>query len=134
MTPKKDFERSIAALQPAIAGDYVFASVDAFPKELAPFATITEPEGITVVLATQDAPAEYLEGNDVYTRITLGAYMPLDTVGITATVAQTLASRDIACNVIAGKYHDYLFVPQIFAEEAMRVLDHLVKQAEGWIV
>lgn len=133
MTPKKDFEQSIASLEPAEAGDYVFVSTTDYPEGLTPFATVAEPEGMTVVMALEDAPADFLADNDPYTRITLGAYTPLDSVGITAIVAQTLASRGIPCNVIAGKNHDYLFVPQALAGEAMRVLRHLVKQAEGWL-
>jgi hypothetical protein len=54
--------------------------------------------------------------------ITLRTLTALDEVGVTATVAALLAQADISCNVIAGVYHDHLFVPPERAQEALEIL------------
>ena len=40
-------------------------------------------------------------------------------------VAATLAERSIACNVLAGYFHDHLLVPRSRAEEAVAGLESL---------
>ena len=42
-----------------------------------------------------------------------------------AAVARALADAGVACNAVAGTYHDHLFVPAERAEEALRVLTAL---------
>ncbi len=43
--------------------------------------------------------------------ITLTVHSDLQAVGLTAAFAAALAQADIPCNVVAGAYHDHLFVP-----------------------
>lgn len=133
MMPLNDLDQSLAALDPRAVGDYLFCTVGDVPEGLEPFATVREDEGTTVVVTKDEARAHGLSDGMLLSRISLGAFTSLEAVGITATIAQTLASSSIPCNVIAGYYHDHLFVPQDRAKEALRLLRGLVKQAEGWL-
>jgi hypothetical protein len=54
-------------------------------------------------------------------------FTSLHAIGLTAAVSQALASKYISCNVIAGLYHDHIFVPwrrmdALAAIEALSVL------------
>ena len=54
----------------------------------------------------------------------------LEAVGLTAAFASALGQAGISCNVIAGYYHDHLFVGRSDAERAMDVLRQLAANAE----
>jgi hypothetical protein len=62
--------------------------------------------------------------------ITLNVHSALEAVGLTAAFATALGQAGISCNVIAGYYHDHLFVGQADAERAMHVLRDLAANAE----
>ena len=62
--------------------------------------------------------------------ITLGVYSSLEAVGLTAAVADCLAQRGIAANVIAAYHHDHVFVPEGRAQEAFEALTALAENAE----
>ena len=48
----------------------------------------------------------------------------LTAVGITVKVAALLAEHDIPCNVVAAYHHDYFFVPEAMAEQAVALLNN----------
>ncbi len=54
--------------------------------------------------------------------ITLRVHSSLDAVGLTAAVAGQLATGGISCNVVAGYFHDHLFVPIDEADLAVNLL------------
>jgi hypothetical protein len=88
-------------------------------------ATIVEPEGLSVVLREQEAIAR---GWKVLFRaawIQFGLVSALDAVGLTAAVSAALAAAGISCNMVAGAYHDHVFVPVERASEALEVLNRL---------
>jgi hypothetical protein len=62
--------------------------------------------------------------------ITLNVHSALEAVGLTAAFATALGNAGISCNVIAGYYHDHLFVGQSHAQRAMQVLRDLAANAE----
>ena len=126
-------DQSLANLDPQVGGDYVFVSTDTTPPGLEPFAVIREAEGVTLVVPATQAAQYGFGGQPLFTLITMGAVTALTSVGVTATVAQTIASRDIACNVIAGYYHDHLLVPKEDSQEVLGILQRLSRQAEGWL-
>ena len=57
--------------------------------------------------------------------ITLGVESELDSVGLTAAFSRALADQSISCNVVAGTYHDHLFVPLDRADAALECLREL---------
>lgn len=133
MSGLKDLDEALASLDATLQGTYVFACVTSVPENLTPFAVIREEEGTTVVVTEQEARDAGLPLDETFARITLGVHSSLDAIGLTATIAQTLASRSISCNVIAGYFHDHLFVQADRATEASALLDNLARQAKGWL-
>ena len=128
-----DLDQNLAFLDARPNGLYVYVSLPEVPEGLSPFATIREDEGITLIVAEQDARDAGLPLDETYALITLGVHSALDSIGLTATVAQTLASRSISCNVVAGYYHDHIFVQADRATEAIALLEGLTRQAQGWL-
>jgi hypothetical protein len=49
----------------------------------------------------------------------------LDSVGLTAAVSGKLAAHGISANIIAGFYHDHVFVPRNKAQLALRLLTEI---------
>jgi uncharacterized protein len=88
-------------------------------------ASIQEPEGLTVVMREADAQERGLRALYRCAWITLSLNSDLEAVGLTAMFATALANIGISCNVIAGAYHDHIFVPVDQAEQALSELRRL---------
>ena len=88
-----------------------------------------EKEGMTLIVAKEKADAHQLTYDYVAAWITLNIHSALDAVGLTAAFSNALATADISCNVIAGYYHDHIFVAKADAEKAMEVLKQLSRNA-----
>jgi hypothetical protein len=86
----------------------------------APFATVAEAEGLTVV-----APIVLLGKGDPWARISLTVHSDLAAVGLTAAFAGALGREGISCNVIAAVHHDHLFVPWDRRFDALAALEVL---------
>ena len=111
-------------------GEYVFASVSnvtSIPRD-STICEIKEKEGITVVLSKKDAEELELTFEFVAVWITLNIHSSLEAVGLTAAFASELGKHNISCNVIAGYYHDHIFVDKKDAEKAMKVLWNMTKK------
>jgi hypothetical protein len=61
--------------------------------------------------------------------VTLQVHSSLDAVGLTAAVAQELADHGISCNVVAGSFHDHLFVPYDRGDEVVGLLTALASRS-----
>jgi hypothetical protein len=88
-------------------------------------ATVREAEGLSVVLARENADRLGLDYDFVAGWITLRVESALEAVGLTAAVSTCLTRRGISCNVVAGFHHDHLLVPVDSAEEALKALERL---------
>ncbi len=91
------------------------------------FALIREKEGTTVICPLQRARRAGLIHEGEFARITLAVHSSLQAVGLTAHFSKTLADAGISCNVVAGFYHDHLFVPWACRDEALRRLQNLTE-------
>ncbi len=89
-----------------------------------PFATIQETEGPTVIIEHESLHATD-RPESRYARITLTVWSALEAVGLTAAVATALADAEIPANVVAGFYHDHIFVPWQQRGQALEVLHTL---------
>ncbi len=123
-----NLEESVRTMNPVLnAGTYVFVSVKAgvsIDLNLV-VASIREPEGLSVIMEEADARDLNLESLFRCAWITLSLNSDLESVGLTAAFATALAREGISCNVVAGAFHDHIFVPVPLAEKAMDTLRSL---------
>ena len=123
--PVSDLEGMLAGMDPVLRDEryrYVpHSAEDDFIHLLGTmFALVQEDEGATLVIRARESdPAPH------FARITLQVHSDLQGVGLTAAVSKTLGDAGIACNVIAGFYHDHIFVPWERREEALELLKQL---------
>ncbi len=126
MAGEDDLATLLASMTPELLPDeYVFVTVDEQPTGLDPFAVVREDEGTTLVITRTDADRLGLGYHYVAARITLRVHSSLAAVGLTAAVATALAGAGLSCNVVAGWFHDHLFVPYDDGPRAVAVLQQL---------
>jgi hypothetical protein len=124
----------LGSMRPELhSGEYVFTSTPdaAVPAGVAPVVTVAEEEGLTMVLRKKDADRLGLGYDYVAGWITLRVHSALEAVGLTAAVSAALAREGVSCNVVAGFYHDHLFVPHDSAAQAVRLLEDLAQRAHA---
>lgn len=134
MSGETSLAKLLATLSPRLANDeYVFCSIGNARygdyADLEPIASITEDEGLTLVLPRVKADAAGLPYASVFNRITLQVHSSLDAVGLTAAFSTALTEHGISANVVAGSYHDHLFVQTGVAKQAVAVLEALARQS-----
>ena len=123
MTAIMDLNRLLASMEPELfAGAYGYASLPAVPPGLVPFATVAEAEGLTVVALAADLSAAGVAYQGDWARISLTVHSDLAAVGLTAAIAAALTALGISANVVAGYYHDHVFVPWQRRDDAMAAL------------
>ena len=96
---------------------------------LSPVVTVAEAEGLTLVLPEQQAMDAGLNVLFRAVWITLTVHSDLQAVGLTAAFAGALGRAGVSCNVVAGAYHDHIFVPAEQASRAMAALRELQQAA-----
>ena len=128
-----DLSQLLRSMQPVKnEGVYVFASVPlSFDVgSLAPVATIREPEGLTVVVEEGCARRAELSVLFRAVWITLNVHSDLQALGLTAAVASALGQANISCNLLAGAFHDHIFVPVESGERALATLHELQARSQ----
>jgi hypothetical protein len=111
-------------------GDYVFCTIKDLNaircKDIV--SVFKEQEGFTVILEKSLADTLQLNYSFIASWITLTVHSSLEAVGLTAAFSNALANEGISCNVIAGYYHDHIFVGKKDAEKAIAALNRFSEQ------
>lgn len=134
MPPERDLAGMLSGLAPRLEpGVFVFCTMEDGARAgraiEAATAMVRESESLSLVLPAAEARRLGFRDDLPMRCITLEVNSALDGVGLTAAVATALAGRGIACNVVAGFYHDHLFVPACRAREALDALAALAPKA-----
>ena len=114
MAGERDLSRLLQALDPRLDPErYSFSATSDPFLRANQFAILREDEGLTLI--QPDPTGEWA-------RIFLGVHSSLEAVGLTAVLSSRLAEAGISANVVAGLFHDHLFVPWDRREEAIDCL------------
>jgi hypothetical protein len=132
MSGERNLQKLLANMSPQLLdGEFVFCSfADARYgdfSQLRPIAAISEAEGLTLVISRSSADDNDIGYESVFRGITLRVHSSLDAVGLTAAFSNRLAEHGISANVIAGYYHDHIFVQRELAEKAIEALAELAR-------
>lgn len=108
-------------------GDFVFVSVQdsSIVAREHVICEMKEKEGITLVLNKDIAEKHGFVYEYISAWITLNIHSSLAAIGLTAKFSKELSDHNISCNVIAGFYHDHIFVDKKDAANAIKVLKKL---------
>ena len=125
--PVRERQAMLAGMKPVLKDGVFFFCTTNNPSDAeallhCSLATFREDEGITLVLAENDARQHGFDLAIPMRRIVLEVFSALDGVGITAGVAAALADNGIPCNMIAAYQHDNVFIPEPMSHRAVRIL------------
>lgn len=109
--------------------EYIFCSIQNKKDidKLNPISIFQEKEGISLIITKDMAIKNHIDFKSTFKCITLKVHSSLDAIGLTATVSTALSEEGISANVVAGFYHDHIFVPTNLAKQALEVLKLLSK-------
>ena len=126
MTGETNLDKLLKTMKPTLnVGDYVFCTT----KDLSQISIseiilfFREDEGFTIILKKQVADSLQLKYTFIASWITLTVHSSLDAVGLTAAFSKALTNESISCNVVAGYFHDHIFVDKKDAKKAVTVLN-----------
>ncbi|MCP4334597.1 MAG: ACT domain-containing protein [Gammaproteobacteria bacterium] len=132
MTGEKNLDKLLQTMSPALLdGEYVFCcfkdSRYGDHSQLEPIAAYAEREGLTLVINKSKADEYGISYESVFRCITLNVHSSLEAVGLTAAFSTKLSAHGISANVIAGYYHDHIFVQAELAGKAIAAINELTR-------
>jgi hypothetical protein len=133
MIGEKNLNTLLKSMNPILHdGEYVFCLVNTL-ETIDVNTTIMifkEQEGITIIIERNMADQLGLAYSFIANWITLSVHSSLEAVGLTAAFSKALSDAGISCNVVAGYYHDHIFVDRKDARKAMEVLTELASKSK----
>lgn len=121
-----DLDTLLASMEPELQpGEFIFCSLPLeapLPAGIEPLGIFREKEGRTLVLTEAAAANLDCPKSAPMRQITLTVHSSLEAIGLTAAFATELGRHGISANVIAGFYHDHIFVGSADAERAVEAL------------
>ncbi|MBT5706246.1 ACT domain-containing protein [bacterium] len=126
--PISNLQQLLHSLNPVLnPGIYVYCTIPNRTEipALPSLGQFREAEGMSLILAEEVALEAGLKILFRAAWISLKVHSDLSAVGLTAAVSTALAAKEIPCNVVAGAFHDHLFVPVEDVEEAMICLQNI---------
>ena len=132
MSGETDLQKLISTMTPALSEqEFVFTTLKnatlAQLGALEPLCTFKESEGMSVILAQQQADQQGIVYSGTFRCITLSVHSSLDAVGLTAAVSTKLTNENISANVVSAYFHDHIFVA---SQDANRALAALIELAD----
>ena len=128
-TPVSNLTTLLRSMEPVLHdGVYAYCTVS-HEAQIAAVVTVREPEGLTLVVSEEQAVAAGLPVLFRAAWITLTVHSDLEAVGLTAAFSSALGQAGISCNVVAGAFHDHIFVPVAQAQKTLQVLRALQQDA-----
>lgn len=130
MAAVTDLATLLATMDPVLQeGEFAFCTLSeealAACQPLQPLGLFREAEGVTVILPVEIARERGLVIGTPMRWITLNVHSALEAVGLTAAFSAALTREGISANVVAGYYHDHIFIPAADAERAVMALKAL---------
>jgi uncharacterized protein len=128
MSGKTDLATLLKSLRPVLDTEpFGYATVADTSGISNVFATVREAEGLTVVAPL--TALQHVPHQGPFARISLTVHSSLAAVGLTAALSAALAKRAISANVIAGYYHDHIFVAWNDRNNALQAILDLSKES-----
>ena len=132
MSGEKNLSKLLANLSPALTEEeYVFCTfIDSSYGdflELKPVASMMEKEGLSLVLEKKKAEMANIKFQSSFRCISLGVHSDLISIGLTAKISSALCENGISSNIIAGYFHDHVFVPSDQSVRALEILSKPIK-------
>ena len=128
-----DLARLLAGLSPDLSETaYAFATIPPdgkAPAGLNAIGWFAEEEGLTLIAPVDDLAGSSLVQSAPCAKISLKVHSSLAAVGLTAAIASALAQEGISANVVAGYFHDHIFVPWDKRQRALAILAGLAAKA-----
>lgn len=125
MMGERDLDRLLRHMTPQLEpGTFVFCTFPEgeLPPGVATIATFREAEGLSAIVALDEARRAGVPWQFESGLITLTVHSSLEAVGFLAAVSAVLAEAGIPCNAVAAFHHDHLFVPRDMAQRALELL------------
>lgn len=122
---KKDLQYLVEEMSPKLnEGQYVYICTndEQIANTCNSIMQFIEKEGVTLIISKTEADTLNLSYDSIFAWITLEVHSSLNAVGLTAAFSNALAKKDISCNVVAGYYHDHIFVNYTLKDKAMQTL------------
>jgi uncharacterized protein len=133
MASKLDLQALLSGMKPEMQpGIFVFCTISEeteIPAVTKPLFTFREREGTTLVVQREEAERLGLTHQFVSRLITLTVHSSLDAVGFLAAITARLSEAGISVNAVSAFYHDHLFVPHDRADEALALLQEMMRNA-----